>query len=484
MKKKLNLLGELIEDFTGVKTQKSLIKKLAEYMYRNFRSAAVEMAWNIGPSTIVMNVTTDKDGTIYKSTGRDLNQSAFSEVLASGQALVSEVQEETDESLFIEERIAIELYATQLVILPLYENDDINGFISFYLLEEQDLAGLSELLQHMLTTVTMVLKQVSFADKLIGIARRSINKTEHYKKEIEEIRWTEETEEVGHLRQELLQDCRLAARNITAAYITGEQGTNKEEVARTVHKFRTKDKEAFVKFDCSKLNDEKQAEVLFGNQSAKKTKGYWDRAGKGTLYIINAEDMTQASQSILQKLVDNNQNHHPQVILTGDLKKAVNEGSFDADLYDDISTMTIEVPTLRDCREDILSISRSYIKELSKKLNLPMPKMDKKFTQAILSSNWNGNHQELKKFLEKAIISSPTKNLIIPPGYAEKGGMTIVNSADSLTDSIKKNIIDALKKTRGKVHGEDGAAAILGLNPNTLQSKIRKYGINKKSFKK
>ena len=65
-------------DFDGVKSQKSLVKKLAEYMYRNFRSAAVELAWNIGPSTTVMNVTTDKDNTLYKSTGIDLNQSAFS----------------------------------------------------------------------------------------------------------------------------------------------------------------------------------------------------------------------------------------------------------------------------------------------------------------------------------------------------------------------------------------------------------------------
>ena len=85
--------------------------------------------------------------------------------------------------------------------------------------------------------------------------------------------------------------------------------------------------------------------------------------------------------------------------------------------------------------------------------------------------------------MEKALISSPDKNLIIPAGYAEQGGMTIVQSADSLDDSIKRNIVDALKRTRGKVYGEDGAAVLLGLNPSTLQSKIRKFGIKKKSFK-
>ena len=484
MKKKLNLLGELIEDFDGVKSQKSLVKKLAEYMYRNFRSAAVELAWNIGPSTTVMNVTTDKDNTLYKSTGRDLNQSAFSEVLASGQALVSEVQEETDDSLFIEERIAIELYATQLVILPLYEKDDINGFISIYLLEEQDLAGLSELLQHMLTTITMMLKQIGFNEKLIGIARRSLTATEHYKQKLEEVTWESDNDKIAEIRQELLQDCRLAARNSTAVYIKGEIGTNKQEIAEVIHKFRTRDKAAFVKFDCAKLNDSKQAEVLFGSKANKKSKGYWDRAGKGTLYIVNIEEMTSESQSILEEISDNHSNNYPQILLSGEIEKAVNTNYFDADLADDITTLTVEVPALRDCREDLLNISKSYIKELSQKLSLPIPKMDRKFTQAILSSEWKGNHKELKKFLEKALISSPDKNLIIPAGYAEQGGMTIVQSADSLDDSIKRNIVDALKRTRGKVYGEDGAAVLLGLNPSTLQSKIRKFGIKKKSFKK
>ena len=484
MKKKLNLLGELIEDFNGVKTQKSLIKKLADYMYRNFRSAAVELAWNIGPSTTVMNVTTDKDHIEYKSTGRDLNQSAFSEVLASGQALVSEVQEETDDSLFIEERIAIELYATQLVILPLYERDDINGFIAFYLLEEQDLAGLSELLQHLLTTVTLMLKQIKFTDKLLNIARNSKSKTEHYRQKITEIQWHGEREEVGEIRQELLQDCRLAAKSSTAVYIYGEQGTNIQEVAETIHKFRTDDKEPFVKFDCSKMTDDKQTEILFGSKCKKGTKGYWDRVGQGTLYISNADEMIPESQQILAEILETDNKNHPQLLISGAIEKAVNNDEFDSEVFEELTSVTVETPALRDCREDILSISKAYLKQLSKKLNLPLPKMDRKFTQALLSSDWKGNHDELKKFLEKALISSPNKNLVIPSGYAEQGGMTIVQTADSLDSSIKRNIIDALKRTRGKVYGEDGAAVLLGLNPSTLQSKIRKFGIKKKSFKK
>ena len=367
MKKKLNLLGELIEDFEGVNTQQNLIKKLADYMHRNFKCAAVEMAWELGASTTVLNVTRDNDSYLYKSTGRDLNQSAFSEVLASGQALVSEVQEETDENLFIEERIAIELYATQLVILPLYEKDDINGFLSFYLLEEQDLAGLSELLQHMLTTVTVAIKQIKLIEKLSHICRNSYKKANEYKAQLEEVRWQDEALEAGETRQTVLQDCRLAAKASTTVYIEGEKGTNKQEVAETIHQFRTYNKELFIHFDCAKLNDDKQAEMLFGSQYKKGNKGYWDRAGKGTLYISNADKMIPESQQILSELTESDINKNPQIILSGFLEKATLNGDFDTEVFEEVSAVTVSIPALRNSREDILNISKKHLKKLTKK---------------------------------------------------------------------------------------------------------------------
>ncbi|MCM8534477.1 MAG: sigma 54-interacting transcriptional regulator [Lentisphaeraceae bacterium] len=484
MKKKLNLLGELIEDFTDVKTHDSLVKNLADYMHRNFKAAAVEMAWNIGASTTVYNVTRDNDSYTFKKTGRDLNQSAFSEVLASGQALVSEVQDETDDSLFIEERIAIELYATQLVILPLYENDDINGFVSFYLLEEQDLAGLSELLQHMLSTITLLIKQIDLVGRLTSVSRKAYKKVRQYTETLEENLWHGESEKVGQIRQELLQDCRLAAKSSTTVYLRGEEGTNKDEVAEIIHRFRTYGKESFVEFDCSKLKDEKQAALLFGTKSNDSKQGYWDRAGQGTLYISNADEMVPESQEILAELIELEDSNTPQIIISGDLEKAVNDSDFDSEILEEVSALTIEVAPLRECREDILNIAKRYLKELSQSMKLPTPKMDRKFTQAIVSNSWKDNHKEFRSFLEKAIISSPDKNLVIPTGFDQEGSITIIRTTDSLESSIKSNIIDALKKTRGKVYGEDGAAVLLGLNPSTLQSKIRKFGIKKKTFKK
>jgi formate hydrogenlyase transcriptional activator len=483
MKKKLNLLGELIEDFQGVKTKSTLVKKLADYMHRNFKAAAVEMAWNIGASNTVLSVTRNNDSYDFKSTGRDINQSAFSEVLASGQALVSEVQEETDDNLFIEERIAIELYATQLVILPLYDNDDINGFLSIYLLEEQDLAGLSELLQHLLTTVTLLLKQVSLIEKLSQVSRKAFKKIRAYDKQKEELYWQDEESEVGEIRQHLIQDCRLAAQTNQLISIHGEEGTNKDEIVEIIHNFRTYNKEVIIHFDCKKIDDEKQANILFGSQSKEGEKGYWDRAGQGTLHIHHAEFLSQESKEILIQIVAKNTKKMPQIILSSCQEQGTQNQDIDH-LDEDAEAIIIAAPPLRNCREDISSIAQNYLKELCQKLKLPLAKMDKKFTQVLLVNDWKGNHKELKKFMETALINSPSKNLIVPKSLLASGGIALKKSADSLDSSIKNNIIEALKQTRGKVFGEDGAAVLLGINPSTLQSKIRKFNIKKKSFKR
>ena len=140
MKKKLSLLGELIEASHGIKSKEIFTRKVASFMYENFKSASVEIAWGIGASIRVTSVARIDGEFDLRVTDRDINQSAFSEVLATGQALVSEVQDDITEGLFLEERKAVELYASQLLILPLYEGDDINGFVSLYLLEQQDLA--------------------------------------------------------------------------------------------------------------------------------------------------------------------------------------------------------------------------------------------------------------------------------------------------------------------------------------------------------
>jgi formate hydrogenlyase transcriptional activator len=481
MKKKLSLLGELIETCHGIKSKEIFTRKIASFMYDNFKSTSVEMAWGIGSSTRVISVTRNDNEYDLRVTDRDINQSAFSEVLASGQALVSEVQDNITEGLFLEERKAVELYASQLLILPLYDGDDINGFVGLYLLEQQDLAGLSELLQHSLSFMTLILKQCDLTEKLTSLSRKAFKTSRQMRENLEDIVWKGEGESAGITRRELLMDCRLASQCTTGVYITGEQGTDKEETARHIHKLRTFDLEPFITFNCANAPISNQLELLFGSYASQGKKGSLDKCQEGTLYITNGENLTPESQELLVELMnDKSGDYNCQIIVSGELDKSVNSGDFDDELYEAVSEMTVEIPALRNSREDLAMICKKYCKELSTKMKLPMPKLSRKFLQSILAASWKGNHEELKGFLEKSMICSTSKELQIPEGFTENDGLPVIRSAESLDESIKRNIIDALKKARGKVYGDNGAAVILGLNPSTLQSKMRKLGIKKK----
>ena len=483
MKKKLNILGEMIEDLQGVKSKEFLVRKMAHFMYRNFRSASVEISWGIGATTKVYSSTRIDETFDLRVTDRDINQSAFSEVLANGQAMVSEVQDEIDDNLFMEERKAVELFASQLVILPLYEGDDINGFLSFYLLEHQDLASLSELFQHIINLTTLLLKQCDLNNKLTVISRKGFKLYRQMRENLEDVIYKGEAEAAGQERQKILRECRLASQCTTPVYITGEEGTDKEEVARYIHRLRTFDKEPFLIFDCGNVPANQQREILFGSFVSSSKPGYLDKCLSGSLFIVNADKMIPECQETLTELLESGAEEKVQIMLSGKLEKAEMEGDFDSELFDMVSELEIEVPALRNCREDLPLISKKYCRELAAKLKLPNPKMSRKFLHAILASEWKGNHRELKSFLEKSMICSPGKELLIPEGFAEQGGIPVVRTAESLNESIKRNIVDALRKTRGKVYGEDGAAALLNLNPSTLQSKMRKLGIKKKSYK-
>ncbi len=483
MKKKLNILGDLLESLQGINRRENLVRKLAEFMYENFRSAAVEVCWGVGGYLKVYSSSRLDNGFDLIITERDINQTAFSEVLANGQALVTEVQDEADDNIYLEERKAIELFASQLLILPLYEKDEINGFLSLYLLEEQDLAGLTELFQHILSLTTLVLKQCDMTKNLSQISKRGFNLYRQMRENLEDLVVQGEGDAAGERRQKLLRDCRLAAQCGTPLWLVGEEGTDKEETARYIHKLRTFNKEPFLIFDCANVPVSQQNELLFGSFVNNRKQGYLDRCHKGTLFVINAEKLIPNCQESLKDLLASGAEEGVQFIFTGALDKAEMAGDFNGDLYEMVTEVIVEVPSLRHCREDLPAIARKYTKELAAKLKLPVPKMERKFLQAILSADWKGNHQELRSFIEKALICSNDKELSIPAGFADLSGVPVVKTAESLDESIKRNIIDALRKTHGKVYGDDGAAVLLGLNPSTLQSKMRKLGIKKRGYR-
>jgi transcriptional regulator with GAF, ATPase, and Fis domain len=174
------------------------------------------------------------------------------------------------------------------------------------------------------------------------------------------------------------------------------------------------------------------------------------------------------------------------------LKKEVDEGRFREDLFYRLSVFPIEVPPLRERREDIAPLVAHFIRQSARRMNRPEPQLSKAALDRLGSYDWPGNVRELQNTVERAIIlwregpltfdlpSSPARqNTEQQPKPAVDARLL---TRDELKRQERATIINALKQTNGKVSGPRGAAELLGMKPSTLASRISSLGINRRTL--
>ena len=163
-----------------------------------------------------------------------------------------------------------------------------------------------------------------------------------------------------------------------------------------------------------------------------------------------------------------------------DLAKVVSEGGFREDLYYRLNVFQIIVPPIRERREDILPLVWSFVQELSKRMGKRIESIPQKGVEALQAYSWPGNVRELRNVTERAMIitTGAVLNMDVP-----KIAQSCAEQPGTLEEAEKQHIIEALNTTGWRVSGKDGAAAILGINPKTLASRMQKLGIqrNKKN---
>jgi transcriptional regulator with GAF, ATPase, and Fis domain len=173
-----------------------------------------------------------------------------------------------------------------------------------------------------------------------------------------------------------------------------------------------------------------------------------------------------------------------------DLEAEVKAGRFRQDLYYRLSVFPVEVPPLRDRAEDIPALARHFLQQSVRELGLASPHLTAAHLKELQAYDWPGNVRELQNVIERAVIRSRNGHLDL--GIRPTGSQTIraprkpdeaPGSAPASLRDLKQHerafILDALGKTRGKIYGPDGAAALLGLKPTTLSSKVHRLGLKK-----
>jgi formate hydrogenlyase transcriptional activator len=282
--------------------------------------------------------------------------------------------------------------------------------------------------------------------------------------------------------------------------ILGETGTGKEVIARAIHHLSPRNEHVMVKLNCAAIPAGLLESELFGHEKGAYT-GAIDRkigrlelAHEGTLFLDEIGDLPLELQpKILRALQEkeferlgSNKPIPVDVRLVAatnrDLAKMVAAGQFRSDLYYRLRVFPILLPPLRERREDIALLVRYFVDRHSRKLYKKIETIPEDTMRALTRWDWPGNIRELENFIERAVILS--KGPVLRPPLGELEMPDVISSIEdsSLEATEREHILRILRESKGKIGGADGAAARLGVIRTTLNSKMKKLGIERKDY--
>jgi PAS domain S-box-containing protein len=289
--------------------------------------------------------------------------------------------------------------------------------------------------------------------------------------------------------------------------ITGETGTGKELIARAIHKRSPRSGRAFVSVNCAALAPSLISSELFGHEkgaftgAVQRRLGRFEMADGGTIFLDEVGDLPIETQVALLRVlqereferVGGGQPIHVDVRVVAatnrDLKAAIANGAFRQDLFYRLNVFPIEVPSLRERKDDILMLVEYFVRRYARRAGKNIRSIDKKTLDLLQSYDWPGNIRELQNVIERSVILSAGEvfsvdELWLPKEISQPApGALVPFKAEAEPRSERKVIQAALAESRGRVSGPSGAAAKLGIPPSTLDHRIKALKIIKNQFK-
>ena len=288
--------------------------------------------------------------------------------------------------------------------------------------------------------------------------------------------------------------------------ITGETGTGKELIARAIHKNSARASRAFVSVNCAAIPTSLVASELFGHErgaftgALQRRVGRFELAEEGTLFLDEIGELPQETQVALLRVLQEKEfervggnralrtNVRVIAATNRDLEAAITAGTFRRDLYYRLNVFPINVPPLRERKEDIPLLVGYFMRRFERNVGKRFRTMNRKTLDLLLSYPWPGNIRELQNVIERSVIVCDTENFSIDQSWlfqepASSEPDNSQNLAQELAAKEREMIESALRESGGRVSGPTGAAAKLGIARSTLESKIRSLNINKYKFK-
>ncbi len=286
------------------------------------------------------------------------------------------------------------------------------------------------------------------------------------------------------------------ARTDSTVMITGETGTGKELIAKTIHEGSARRSAALVKVNCAALPGALIESELFGHEKGAFTGALARKAGRfeladgGTIFLDEIGDLPLELQAKLLRVLQDGeleriggtQTLHVDVRVIAatnrDLAGAVSSQRFRADLFYRLHVFPIHLPPLRERRDDISLLVRHFVATLGRKLGRPIQTIPKEALDRLVAHDWAGNVRELRNVIERAMILGAGPELELGDWSAPetKGGAGQERTA-TLAELERGHILEALQRMGWRVSGPRGAARLLGVKPTTLEARMKKHGI-------
>jgi formate hydrogenlyase transcriptional activator len=299
--------------------------------------------------------------------------------------------------------------------------------------------------------------------------------------------------------REVLKSVRVVAPTDSTVLLLGETGTGKELVARSVHALSSRHDKTFVKLNCAAVPSGLLESELFGHErgaftgAVSQKVGRIELADKGTLFLDEIGELPLELQpKLLRVLQDRDferlggvQTLHVDVRIISatnrDLRRDVAERNFREDLFYRLNVFPIELPALRERRGDIPILVHHFVRKHSGRMGKHIDVVPEETMMVLQNWNWPGNVRELENMIERMVILSKGSVLAAPPVELHVAEDI---SEDNLTEMEREHIIRILQETHGVLSGTDGAAARLGIKRTTLQSMLKRFGIEVHDFRR
>jgi len=302
--------------------------------------------------------------------------------------------------------------------------------------------------------------------------------------------------------QKVLDQVTIVAPTDSTVLLHGETGTGKELIARAIHNLSSRRAHSYVRMNCAAIPSGLLESELFGHEKGAFTgaliqrKGRFELADGGSLFLDEIGDISLELQPKLLRAIQEQEferlgssktiqvNVRLIAATHRDLRAMIRDEKFREDLFYRFNVFPIEIPPLRERREDIPLLVSFFVSKFSTRMRKQIKSIKTQAMEMLTNYPWNGNVRELANFVERAVIMTQGQQLEVPMAALPTSSDTVVavGSNSTFKQAESSVIIEALRAAAGRIAGRGGAAERLGLKRTTLQNKIRRLGITKVQY--